>query len=181
MTISLWEKTSYIAKFDQSFEKFMSFYSSLLRRCRGLSDHQPFFVRSATTIAKVGSAPWPRMNKTPNKKLRPCPWIFCPKSQKGKMADLNGTSQKGGAAKAPPLLDLTIDNLTENVARINSQVEDTRMRFLITELVKASHGRNWVNGNATVGANFILDFVRRTQLQRYTIWECKVHRLTKTL
>ena len=57
------------------------------------------------------------------------------------MADLNEFNQKGAAAKAPPLLDLTIDNLTENVARINSQVEDARMRFLITELVKASHGR----------------------------------------
>jgi hypothetical protein len=40
------------------------------------------------------------------------------------MADNSGT---GGKQVGPPLLDLTIDNMTPNTIRINSQSEDRRL------------------------------------------------------
>ncbi|BCS25485.1 uncharacterized protein APUU_50196A [Aspergillus puulaauensis] len=43
------------------------------------------------------------------------------------------------AARLPPMLDLTTENITENVMQINSMCENPRMRYLITKLVKASH------------------------------------------
>ncbi|KAJ5998563.1 hypothetical protein N7451_006373 [Penicillium sp. IBT 35674x] len=43
------------------------------------------------------------------------------------------------AARLPPMLDLTIENITENVMQINSLCDNPRMRYLITKLVKASH------------------------------------------
>jgi hypothetical protein len=43
------------------------------------------------------------------------------------------------AARLPPMLDLTIENITENVMQINSMCDNPRMMYLITKLVKASH------------------------------------------
>lgn len=43
------------------------------------------------------------------------------------------------AARLPPMLDLTIENITENVMQINSMCDNPRLRYLITKLVKASH------------------------------------------
>lgn len=43
------------------------------------------------------------------------------------------------ATHLPPMLDLTTENITENVMQINSMCENPRMRYLITKLVKASH------------------------------------------
>ncbi|KAJ5692636.1 hypothetical protein N7462_002059, partial [Penicillium macrosclerotiorum] len=43
------------------------------------------------------------------------------------------------AAHLPPMLDLTIENITENVMQINSMCDNPRLRYLITKLVKASH------------------------------------------
>lgn len=39
----------------------------------------------------------------------------------------------------PPLKDLTIDNITENVNLINSQCEDPRMKYLLERLVSHVH------------------------------------------
>lgn len=39
----------------------------------------------------------------------------------------------------PPMLDLTIENITENVMKINSVCNNPRLRFLIMKLIKASH------------------------------------------
>lgn len=43
------------------------------------------------------------------------------------------------AATLPSMLDLTIENITENVMKINSMCDNPRLRFLIMKLVKASH------------------------------------------
>lgn len=43
------------------------------------------------------------------------------------------------AATLPLMLDLTIENITENVMKINSMCDNPRLRFLIMKLVKASH------------------------------------------
>ncbi|KAF7557561.1 hypothetical protein G7Z17_g599 [Cylindrodendrum hubeiense] len=62
----------------------------------------------------------------------------------------------------PPMLDLTIENITQNVVMMNSNVkEDPRLQFIITELVKASH-----------------DFVRKVELQ-FDEWEQAWQFLTK--
>jgi hypothetical protein len=39
----------------------------------------------------------------------------------------------------PILKDLTIDNITENVHRINSQTEDARMKYVMERLVSHLH------------------------------------------
>ncbi|KAL2020218.1 hypothetical protein VTK56DRAFT_8644 [Thermocarpiscus australiensis] len=46
---------------------------------------------------------------------------------------------KAGAAKAPPLLDLTIDNITPNTIRINSQSSNARLTYLMARLVTHLH------------------------------------------
>lgn len=39
----------------------------------------------------------------------------------------------------PPLLDLTIDNITPNTIRINSQSDDQRLTYLLSRLVTHLH------------------------------------------
>src|SRR5699024_3818724 len=39
----------------------------------------------------------------------------------------------------PPMLDLTMENITENVMKINSMCDNARLRLLIMKLIKASH------------------------------------------
>lgn len=43
------------------------------------------------------------------------------------------------SANAPPLLDLTIDNITPNTIRINSQSSDARLTYLMARLVSHLH------------------------------------------
>lgn len=43
------------------------------------------------------------------------------------------------AAAGPPLLDLTIDNITPNTIRINSQSGNPRMTYLMSRLVTHLH------------------------------------------
>ncbi|KAK0749640.1 Intradiol ring-cleavage dioxygenase [Schizothecium vesticola] len=43
------------------------------------------------------------------------------------------------SANAPPLLDLTIDNITPNAIRINSQSSDARLTYLMARLVTHLH------------------------------------------
>lgn len=40
---------------------------------------------------------------------------------------------------APPLLDLTIDNITPNTIRINSQSDNARLTYLMARLVSHLH------------------------------------------
>jgi hypothetical protein len=42
-------------------------------------------------------------------------------------------------AEVPMLKDLTIENITENVHRINSQCEDARTRYILERLVTHLH------------------------------------------
>ena len=42
-------------------------------------------------------------------------------------------------AKVPPMKDLTIDNITENTIRINSQSPDTRLTYVLDRLVTHLH------------------------------------------
>ncbi|TQW01063.1 catechol dioxygenase [Cordyceps javanica] len=62
----------------------------------------------------------------------------------------------------PELLDLTIDNITPNTIRINSQCEDTRLRYLMERLVTHLH-----------------DFARETRLSTAE-WAAAVEFLTRT-
>ncbi|KAL6698469.1 Intradiol ring-cleavage dioxygenase [Trichoderma pleuroticola] len=62
----------------------------------------------------------------------------------------------------PPLLDLTIDNITENVVRINSQSSNARLNYLMERLVTHVH-----------------DFARETRLSTHE-WMATVEFLTKT-
>lgn len=39
----------------------------------------------------------------------------------------------------PPMKDLTIDNITENTIRINSQTNDVRLKYLMERLVTHLH------------------------------------------
>jgi hypothetical protein len=41
--------------------------------------------------------------------------------------------------RAPPLLDLTIDNITPNTIRINSQSKNARLTYLMSRLVTHLH------------------------------------------
>lgn len=78
-------------------------------------------------------------------------------------ANLNGISDRTRAkwatvspespTKLPPMLDLTVENITENVTAINSLCDNPRMKYLITKLIKASH-----------------DYVREVNLQ-FDEWE----------
>lgn len=47
--------------------------------------------------------------------------------------------QVSAAAKAPPLLDLTIDNITPNTVRINSQGGGARLTYVMERLVTHIH------------------------------------------
>lgn len=42
-------------------------------------------------------------------------------------------------AKVPPMKDLTIDNITQNTIRINSQGSDPRLTYLLERLVTHLH------------------------------------------
>lgn len=42
-------------------------------------------------------------------------------------------------SKPPPMMDLTIDNITENTIIINSQGDDPRMTYLMERLVSHLH------------------------------------------
>lgn len=64
--------------------------------------------------------------------------------------------------KIPPLMDLTIDNITENVIRINSNNPDARMQYVLERLVVHLH-----------------DFARETRLST-TEWMAGIQFLTKT-
>lgn len=46
---------------------------------------------------------------------------------------------KHSTAKAPPLKDLNIDNITENVIIVNSQGPDARLTYLLERLVTHLH------------------------------------------
>lgn len=61
----------------------------------------------------------------------------------------------------PPLKDLTIDNITENVHMINSQCDDPRMKYLLERLVSHVH-----------------DFARETRLSTDE-WMAAIQFLTK--
>lgn len=41
--------------------------------------------------------------------------------------------------KVPPMKNLTVDNITENVIRINSLCEDERMKYVLERLVSHLH------------------------------------------
>ncbi|KAK4077376.1 uncharacterized protein Triagg1_3708 [Trichoderma aggressivum f. europaeum] len=62
----------------------------------------------------------------------------------------------------PLLLDLTIDNITENVVRINSQSSNARLNYLMERLVTHVH-----------------DFARETRLSTHE-WMATIEFLTKT-
>merc|ERR1712000_533501 len=64
--------------------------------------------------------------------------------------------------KTPPLMDLTIDNITENVIRINSNNPDARMQYVLERLVVHLH-----------------DFARETRLSTAE-WMAGIQFLTKT-
>ncbi|KAL7916251.1 Intradiol ring-cleavage dioxygenase [Trichoderma velutinum] len=66
------------------------------------------------------------------------------------------------ANHTPPLLDLTIDNITENVVRINSQSGNARLNYLMERLVTHVH-----------------DFARETRLSTHE-WMTTIEFLTKT-
>ncbi|KAF2263757.1 aromatic compound dioxygenase [Lojkania enalia] len=61
----------------------------------------------------------------------------------------------------PPLKDLTIDNITENVIRINSQCRDTRLKYVLERLVSHMH-----------------DFARETRLSTQE-WHAGIQFLTE--
>ncbi|KAH8799676.1 Intradiol ring-cleavage dioxygenase [Xylogone sp. PMI_703] len=62
----------------------------------------------------------------------------------------------------PPVIDLTIENITENVNLVNSNVQDNpRLQYIMTKLVKAAH-----------------DFIRDVELQ-FDEWEMAWQYLTK--
>ncbi|RAL12326.1 aromatic compound dioxygenase [Aspergillus homomorphus CBS 101889] len=65
------------------------------------------------------------------------------------------------AANLPPMLDLTIENITENVMKINSMCDNPRLRYLILKLIQAAH-----------------DYVREVGLQ-FDEWEQAWEFLTK--
>lgn len=64
--------------------------------------------------------------------------------------------------KIPPLRDLTIDNITENVILINSLCQDARMKYVLERLVTHLH-----------------DFARETRLS-FEEWMAGIRFLTET-
>lgn len=55
------------------------------------------------------------------------------------MADQSNKQASGQDSQPPPLLDLTIDNITPNTIRINSQSSDARLTYLMDRLVTHLH------------------------------------------
>ena len=71
-------------------------------------------------------------------------------------------SSKGADASTVPILkDLTIDNITENVHRINSQCSDPRLNYVMERLVSHLH-----------------DFARETRLS-FDEWMVGIQFLTQ--
>jgi Catechol dioxygenase N terminus len=64
--------------------------------------------------------------------------------------------------KIPPIKDLTIDNITENVILINSLCKDARMKYVLERLVTHLH-----------------DFARETRLS-FDEWMTGLNFLTET-
>jgi hypothetical protein len=62
----------------------------------------------------------------------------------------------------PPLKDLTIENITENVHMINSRCEDPRLKYILERLVSHLH-----------------DFARETRLSTNE-WMAGINFLTET-
>lgn len=66
-----------------------------------------------------------------------------------------------GDKSVPVLKDLTIDNITENVVRINSQCSDPRLKYIMERLVSHLH-----------------DFARETRLS-FDEWMAGIQFLTQ--
>jgi hypothetical protein len=66
------------------------------------------------------------------------------------------------ADKVPVLKDLTADNITENVIRINSQCDDARLKYILERLITHLH-----------------DFARETRLSSQE-WQAGIGFLTDT-
>lgn len=64
-------------------------------------------------------------------------------------------------AKGPPMMDMTINNITENTVLINSQAPDARLTFVLERLVSHMH-----------------DFARETRLSSKE-WMAAIHFLTE--
>jgi hypothetical protein len=87
------------------------------------------------------------------------------------MANEAGTE---GKQVGPPLLDLTIDNITPNTIRINSQSDDRRLTYLMSRLVTHLHdfaretrlsNQEWMAAlNFLVGCGQISSDVRHVSL-----------------
>jgi hypothetical protein len=71
------------------------------------------------------------------------------------------SSTKADASTVPTLKDLTIDNITENVHRINSQCADPRLKYVMERLVSHMH-----------------DFARETRLS-FDEWMAGIQFLTQ--
>lgn len=71
------------------------------------------------------------------------------------------SSTDPGASSVPILKDLTIDNITENVVRINSQCGDQRLKYIMERLVSHLH-----------------DFARETRLS-FDEWIAGIRFLTQ--
>lgn len=65
-------------------------------------------------------------------------------------------------ASVPPIKNLTVDNITENVIRINSQGPDPRLNYVFERLVSHLH-----------------DFARETRIDTKE-WMAAIHFLTAT-
>jgi hypothetical protein len=70
-------------------------------------------------------------------------------------------SESVGSKSVPVLKDLTIDNITENVVRINSQCSDPRLKYIMERLVSHLH-----------------DFARETRLS-FDEWMAGIQFLTQ--
>jgi hypothetical protein len=70
-------------------------------------------------------------------------------------------SEPAGSKSVPVLKDLTIDNITENVVRINSQCSDPRLKYIMERLVSHLH-----------------DFARETRLS-FDEWMAGIQFLTQ--
>lgn len=64
-------------------------------------------------------------------------------------------------ARVPPMMDMTIDNITANTVLINSQGPDVRLTFVLERLVRHMH-----------------DFARETRLSSKE-WMAGIHFLTE--
>ena len=70
-------------------------------------------------------------------------------------------SEPAESKSVPVLKDLTIDNITENVVRINSQCSDPRLKYIMERLVSHLH-----------------DFARETRLS-FDEWMAGIQFLTQ--